>query len=265
MNNIMQLIKTQVKNGWSTSLLISVLMCSMSSCNSGSSNSEQSAPPTITSFSINGVPGTITSYANNGVPTDYNITVQLAESTVLSDLVPVFSLSANATNVTVNGITNYSAASHNDFTRPLIYTVNGSIPNKSTTYTVAVNYGVLTTNITESTYYSITTGLSTEITVSVTGAYAANGKTLTTQQVYIYGNELFIGPSVQKIIQLGNARDNPPQAPIGQPAKNVAIAALLLFLPSYVNVGCLTAPCPIPSISDYYYYPTLEYKIPIQQ
>lgn len=266
MNNIMQLIKNaQFKNTWSICLLSSVLMCTVSACNSGSNGTEQSSPPTITSFSINDTPGTITSYGNNGVPTDYNITIQLPESTVLSDLVPVFSLSTNATDVTVNGATNYSATSHNDFTRPLIYTVNGSIPNKSTTYTVAVNYGVLTTNITESMYYSIATGLSSEITVSVTGAYAANGKTLVTQQAYLYGNQLFIGTPVQKTIQLGNARDNPPQVPIGQPVKNVAIAALLLFLPSFLDIGCYAVKCPESSISNYYYYPTSEYTIPVQQ
>lgn len=266
MNNRIQLIKnTQFKNILSICLLSSVLICTMSACNSGSSSSEQSSPPTITSFSINGVPGTITSYGNNGVPTDYNITVQLPESTVLTDLVPVFSLSTNATDVIVNGTINYSATSHNNFTRPLIYTVNGSIPNKSTTYTVAVNYGVLTTNITESMYYSVATGLSSEITVSVTGAYAANGKTLITQQVYLYGSDLFIGAPVQKIIQLGNARDNPPQVPIGQPVKNVVRAALLLFLPSFVDTGCNTVPCPESPVLNYYYYPTSEYKIPVQQ
>lgn len=261
MSSTMELIRNlQLKKLCAICLLNSILVSTLTACNSGSTT-QQTPTPTITSFSINGVPGIITSYGTNSKTTDYSIMLQLPESTILNDLVPVFSLSTNASGVSVNGTPNYSGISHNNFDQPLVYTVSGTTPNNLTTYTVAVNYGTLTSNITESTYYSLTTGLSSEVIVSLTGAYAANGKRLITRQEYLYGDEQFLGSPVQKLIQLGMAKDNPTQPPIGEPFKNVAIAALLLFLPTIIDIcpGASVESC----VTSTFYYPPLEYKIPV--
>lgn len=248
-----------VKKFWLSKLWLicfsSLLVCILNACNSGST-AKQTLPPTITSFSINGVPGIISRYDNNGATTDYNITLQLPESTTLTDLVPVFSLSQNATSVSVNGNPTYSASSHNNFSYPLVYTVNGSTPGYTTTYTVAVNYGVLTSNVTESMYYSLTTGLSSEVVVSLNGAYAANGQMFISQQVYLYGDQLLQGNPAYTLVKLGMAKDEPTQPPVGSPAKNVAIAAIILFLPSVIDIVG-------DAIITKYYYPPLEYEIPV--
>ena len=84
-------------------LMTSILITSgLFACNSG--NSVPSSPPTITSFAINGTPGIITSYGSNSPTTNYNISVQLPESTDVTQLVPIFTLSANTTEILANGI-----------------------------------------------------------------------------------------------------------------------------------------------------------------
>lgn len=255
----MKSVKIFRPNSWCLAAFALLFLGLLSSCNSGSS-SESSSNPTITAFSINGVAGTISSYGNNGAATDYNITIQLPESTSLGNLTPVFALSENASEVSVNGVLNYSGRSSNNFSQPLIYTVIGSNPSNTTTYTVAVNYGILSANVSESMYYSLTSGLSSPITVTLTGASAANGALLTTRQVYLYGDQLLQGNPVYKLVKLGMANDNPPRIPIGTPIKNVAIAAILLFLPAFLDCNEVTESC---TMQGSYYYPPLQYTIPV--
>jgi hypothetical protein len=229
-------------------LTISILFA----CSTGST--KQTTEPSITSFSINGTPGVITSYDNTRNTTNYNITIQLPESTDVTNLLPMFTLSPNITQVIVNQTPIHSGKSQLDFSKPVIFTTVGSSSSDVTTYTVAVNYGVLTSNITESTYYSIKNGLSTNVVVTLTGAYSANGKTISSNQVYkIESIELVGMPSFEEIISgtANNVLYVPPlytsnnlsQIPIGTPIVLVFIAAFILFVE--------------------YNYPTLSYQIPV--
>lgn len=240
-------------------VIITCLFCCylLIACSAGNSGHTQ-VQPQITSFSINGTSGVITSYGGNSATTDYNISLQLPESTDLSNLVPMFTTSNDTTAVLVNDVPNISGKTAHDFSKPLKYSVIGSSPADVTTYTVAVNYGVLTTNITESTYYSLTTGLSTNVVIHINGAFAANGRTLGSMQVYNIGGVIYQGePSFKTIIE-GRANDDPNQIPIGHSGQNL-IAAILLFLPSFLN-------CDDPSKERdaCYYYPTTVYTIPVR-
>jgi hypothetical protein len=236
-------------------LIIIILSTSiLFTCSTGST--KQATEPSISSFSINGTPGIITSYDNALNTTNYNITIQLPESTDVTNLLPTFTVSPNTTQVIVNQTPIHSGKSQLDFSNPVIFTAVGSSSSDVTTYTVAVNYGVLTSNITERTYYSIKNGLSTNVAVTLTGAYSANGKKISSNQVYkIESIELVGKPSFEEIIS-GTANsvlyvpplytsNNLSQIPIGTPIALVFIAAFLLFHPHL------------------YYYPTLSYHIPV--
>ena len=237
-------------------LMTSILITSgLFACNSG--NSVPASPPTITSFAINGTPGIITSYGSNSPTTNYNISVQLPESTDVTQLVPIFTLSANTTEILANGIPTQNGQSQLNFKTPVIYTVKGASPAEVNTYTVAVNYGILTSNISESTFYSIQNGLSTDVVVAVTGASNANGKIMSSRQAYTIGDIEIMGtPSFKEIIH-GIVSDQPTQPPIGTPVALVAIGAILLFLPSVIDIVEST-------MFSKYYYPPLRYEIPVR-
>ena len=172
--------------------LFSSMAIGLVACNGGGGTTQSPAtPPAITSYSINGV---------NGVITGNYIAVQLPESTDTTNLIATYSVQ-NTNNVTVNGIKDTSGISRNNFTRPVKYILNSynsinnitsnsdlnnTESNDTVVYTVAVNYGTLSTNMTSSTIYNCTTGFESATYVYLTGATALIG-----QSVYLYSETEF--------------------------------------------------------------------------
>ena len=93
--------------------------------------------------------------------------------------------------------------------------------------------------------------------VAVTGASNANGKIMSSRQAYTIGDIEIMGtPSFKEIIH-GIVSDQPTQPPIGTPVALVAVGAILLFLPSVIDIVEST-------MFSKYYYPPLRYEIPVR-
>ncbi|MDD3266997.1 MAG: hypothetical protein PHC75_07465 [Burkholderiales bacterium] len=193
-----------------TNLIVSIILILpifISSCSNGTI---ATPPPEITSFSINGVYGKITKNQvrnNNLITTNYNIVLQLPESTNLNDLVPIFTTS-NTSNVLVNGTSVISGKTHQNFTKSFVYTAinknysdkdnpintfkatNTTTTTNSTIYTVIVGPGSLWSNAcpsntsespmcySTSVYYSCGYGWMESLNVTLDGATNVVGKSV---------------------------------------------------------------------------------------
>ena len=82
----------------------------------------------LTSFSLNGTAGTINE-------TSKTVNVALASGTTVSSLIAIYN--STGTSVTVSGISQESGITSNNFTSPVIYTVNAA-DSSTTAYTVTV-------------------------------------------------------------------------------------------------------------------------------
>ena len=168
----------------------------LASCNIGSSPSSQPAVPSMTSYSIDGV---------NGVISGNYIAVQLPKSTDVTDLVASYSVQ-NSNTVTVNGVRDRSGISRHDFTSPVSYTLEGGQKGETVVYTVAVNYGTLSTNMTSSTIYNCTTGFESATYVYLTGATSIIGQSVTLYSETEYNGGLSDHSEVVTVDAQGNAQ-----------------------------------------------------------
>ncbi len=180
----------------------------LTSCNNGTSPSSPPPVPSMSTYSINGV---------NGVISGNYIAVQLPESTDVTNLVATYSVQ-NSNTVTVNGVRDISGVSRHDFTRPVSYTLEdgqrgetvdtleGGQSGEPVMYTVAVNYGTLSTNMSSSTIYNCTTGFESATYVYLTGATSIIGQSVTLYDETEYNGGLSDKSEIVTVDAEGNAQ-----------------------------------------------------------